>query len=403
MIPRVIVVGGGWSGCAAALAARKAGADVHMFERTDMLLGAGLVGGIMRNNGRFTATEEYIAMGGGELFKLTDKTARHRGISFPGHEHATLYDVHKIELAVSETLLQAGVNIHLTSRVVDVLKSDHSVNKVKTAAGDVFEADVFVDATGTSGPMGNCTRYGNGCAMCVQRCPSFGPRVSLVAKMGIIESQAIKAKDVFGAMSGSCKIAKDSLAPQIERKLSRTGVYVQKAPDELINKSKLAIKACQQYALAEYAENLVLLDTGHAKLMSPYFPLADLRSIPGFERARYVDPYSGGRGNSVRFLAIAPRDKHLQVEGVENLMCGGEKAGVLIGHTEAIVTGTLAGHNAVRKALGLPLFEIPRTTAVGEYVAFTGETMKSEDGFKHSYTFAGSVFLENMKAKGLYV
>ena len=61
---RVVVVGGGWSGCAAAISARKAGADVTLLERTDMLLGTGLVGGIMRNNGRFTAAEEMNAMGG---------------------------------------------------------------------------------------------------------------------------------------------------------------------------------------------------------------------------------------------------------------------------------------------------------------------------------------------------
>ena len=48
---KIAVVGGGWSGCAAALAAAKAGAEVILFERTDMLLGTGLVGGIFRNNG----------------------------------------------------------------------------------------------------------------------------------------------------------------------------------------------------------------------------------------------------------------------------------------------------------------------------------------------------------------
>ena len=87
---RVIVTGGGWSGCAAAISAAKAGGQVTLLERTDMLLGTGLVGGIMRNNGRFTAAEEMIAMGGGDLFQICDRIARHRNISFPGHEHATL-------------------------------------------------------------------------------------------------------------------------------------------------------------------------------------------------------------------------------------------------------------------------------------------------------------------------
>ena len=57
-----------------------------------MLLGTGLVGGIMRNNGRCTATEEMIAMGGGDLFKITDANSLHRDIDFPGHENASLYN-----------------------------------------------------------------------------------------------------------------------------------------------------------------------------------------------------------------------------------------------------------------------------------------------------------------------
>ena len=54
---KIVVIGGGWAGCAAALTAAKAGADVTLLERTDMLLGTGLVGGIFRNNGRYTAAE----------------------------------------------------------------------------------------------------------------------------------------------------------------------------------------------------------------------------------------------------------------------------------------------------------------------------------------------------------
>ncbi len=52
---KVVIAGGGWAGCAAAIAARKAGAEVVLLERADTLLGTGQVGGIMRNNGRYTA------------------------------------------------------------------------------------------------------------------------------------------------------------------------------------------------------------------------------------------------------------------------------------------------------------------------------------------------------------
>lgn len=52
---RIVAIGDGWAGCSAALSAKKQGADVTLLERTDMLLGTGLVGGIMRNNGRYRA------------------------------------------------------------------------------------------------------------------------------------------------------------------------------------------------------------------------------------------------------------------------------------------------------------------------------------------------------------
>ena len=47
--PKIVIVGGGWGGCGAAEAAARAGAQVTLLERTDMLLGTGLVGGIFRN------------------------------------------------------------------------------------------------------------------------------------------------------------------------------------------------------------------------------------------------------------------------------------------------------------------------------------------------------------------
>jgi folate-dependent tRNA-U54 methylase TrmFO/GidA len=174
------------------------------------------------------------------------------------------------------------------------------------------------------------------------------------------------------------------------------------SPKELIHEEKLAAKACQQYALAAFAENLVLLDTGHVKLMTSFYPLDELRRIPGMENSRYEDPYAGGKGNSVRYLALSPRDDYLKVQGLDNLFCAGEKAGLLVGHTEAICTGTLAGHNAVRQALGKQLVTIPRTTAVGDAIAYVREQMQTEEGMSKKYTFSGSVYLERMKELGTY-
>jgi len=403
-MPRVVVIGGGWAGCAGALAAKKAGADVILLERADSLLGAGQVGGIMRNNGRFTATEEMIAMGGGDLFKLCDATSRHTNIEFPGHKHANLYDVALMEPVVRRYLQEKQIEIWTVSRVTKVVSSENTIEAVQLETGQTFEGDAFVEATGTMGPQGNCRKYGNGCAMCITRCPTFGGRVSIAERLGVKEMKAKKADGSFGSMSGSCKLNKDSLDKGLVRELDQKGVAVIPLPKDVAEHKKelLAIKSCQQYALPAFAENVILLDTGHAKLMAPFYPLIDLRKLPGLENARFEDPYSGGMGNSMRFLALSPRDQHLRVEGIENLFCGGEKAGILVGITEAICTGTLAGHNAARHAMGKELLELPRSLAVGDMIANVKEEMDAGEGMFKKYTFSGSVYFDRMKELGLY-
>lgn len=398
---RVVIVGGGWSGCAAAVCARKAGAEVTLLERTDMLLGTGLVGGIMRNNGRFTATEEMIAMGGGELFELCDRYSRHKNIEFPGHSHVNLYDIAAIHGAVQNYLNELDIKVHFKNRINKLQISGGSIAGVQVQESGIFEGDVFIDATGTAGPTANCIKYGNGCAMCIIRCPSFGGRVSLAGLAGVDEYVAKKPDGSIGAMSGSCKLYKESLSREIYDELDKKGVVIVPVPENLVE-DHLGIKACQQYALKEFKDNLILLDTGHAKLMTPYYNLETLRKIPGFENARFEDPYAGGVGNSMRYFAMAPRDNYLKVEGVNNLFCCGEKAGLLVGHTEAIVTGTLAGYNSVRFGSKKGLLEIPRELAIGDAIAYVREESKTELGLSKKYTFSGSVYFERMKKLGLY-
>jgi hypothetical protein len=401
---KIIVIGGGWAGCAAGLAARRRGGEVLLLERADMLLGTGLVGGIMRNNGRFTAAEEMVAMGGGEIFELIDQNCLHRDIEFPGHPHACLYNVATMEPLVKRYLLAKGVEIHLSTRIDDVELRDGRLQAVTGKKGEEkarYPGDAFIDTTGTAGPPGQCSKYGNGCAMCILRCPTFGGRVSIAAKCGVTEMIGKKGTQI-GAMSGSCKLLKESLSPEIVSTLNRKGVVVVPIPPNLRAEVELSIKACQQYALPEYHDNLVLLDTGHAKLMVPFFPLDALRKTPGFENARYEDPYAGGLGNSIRYIGMAPRDDSLKVQGVDNLFCAGEKAGLLVGHTEAIVTGTLAGCNAARFAKKEKLLVLPPAVAAGDAITFVRTQMETEEGLGYKYTFSGSIYFERMKQKGLY-
>ena len=391
------------------MSARKAGAGVTLVEKTDMLLGLGNVGGIMRNNGRYTAAEENIALGADELFGITDKLSRHVNVDFPGHKHASLYDVIKVEPQVRRLLEERGIEIKTIARAVDVVMEPqktaegNSVLKGIIMADDsVIYGDVFVECTGSTGPMGNCLTYGNGCCMCILRCPSFGPRVSITQKAGKNDIMGQRKDGAFGAFSGSGKLEKSSLSDDIQRELNEKGVVVVPLKAEEIVKEKLDLKVCQQYALAEYAENIVLLDTGYAKLMTPFYPLEKLRKVPGFENARYADPYSGGKGNSIRYLSVAERDNLMRVTGLENLLCGGEKSGLFVGHTEAISTGTLAGHNSVRYLKGIRPLELPRQIAIGDLISYANKRIRTEDGLMTRYTFAGSEYFQRMQDKGLY-
>jgi hypothetical protein len=380
---KVVIAGGGWAGCAAALSAYKQGSEVVLLER---------------------AAEEMIAMSAGELFELIDLNTLHRDISFPGHHHASLYNVGTMEPIVRAFLMENGIDIHLSTRGEDVEMEGVEIKAISAKRGKErirFEGDAFIDTTGTAGPPANCTKYGNGCAMCILRCPSFGGRVSLTAKAGV-EGMVARKEDQLGAMSGSCKIHKESLSQEIAEMLGKTGVAVIPVHPERQMKGKLAIKACEQYAIPEFEKNLVLLDTGHAKLMVPFFPLDALRQIPGFENARYEDPYAGGLGNSIRYMDMAPRDDTLKVSGTENLFCAGEKAGLLVGHTEAIVTGTLAGYNAVRHIKREKPLILPPTLAVGEAITYVRTQMEAEEGLGHKYTFSGSILFDRIKQRGLY-
>ena len=130
---KLIIVGGGWAGCAAAYIAAKQGLLVTILERTDLLLGTGQVGGIMRNNGRFTATEELIALGAGDLFSLIDANLTHHNLTFPGHDHASLYDITKVPTAVYDALTRLGVTIHFMCRVTSVTMEQGRLVSVSTA------------------------------------------------------------------------------------------------------------------------------------------------------------------------------------------------------------------------------------------------------------------------------
>lgn len=65
-------------------------------------------------------------------------------------------------------------------------------------------------------------------------------------------------------------------------------------------------------------------------------------------------------------------------------------------------TGALAGHNAVRLAMGMPLLILPSSIAIGDMITYANEKASTREGRKDRYTFAGSVYFNRMKELGLY-
>jgi hypothetical protein len=397
---KIVIIGGGWAGCAAALAVKNAGGEAVLLEKNPYLFGTGLVGGIMRNNGRYTAAEEMIAMGAGELFEICDENSVHVGVDFPGHVHANLYNINKVSKIIEEKIRGIAI-VYSRTRIVEVGKNADVIQWVVSEEGDKFFGDAFIDATGTSGPVENCVKYGNGCVNCIIKCPEFGERVSIVKLAGAKEKIGTNPSGGYGAMSGSCKIKKSSLSRDLIEEISKCGFVVVPLPLQLQRKEISLRKVCQQYALPEYTESLVLLDTGEIKLMLPYMPIKDLRSIPGFEESEYIEPKNASRGNSMRYFAIPNRDNFLRVMNLANLFCAGEKTGML-GHTEAIVSGTLAAWNAVLFVQGKELKEIPLETASGDIIDFVRQKIE-EGNLLEKYTFSGGEYFSRMREKGLYL
>jgi folate-dependent tRNA-U54 methylase TrmFO/GidA len=89
----------------------------------------------------------------------------------------------------------------------------------------------------------------------------------------------------------------------------------------------------------------------------------------GKEKFCFEDPLAGGTSNSMRYFGLADCDETLKTNGnVDNLFVAVEKAGVMVGHTEAIVTGSLAAYNVAYNYLGKPLLKLPDSLILGDFI-----------------------------------
>lgn len=396
---RVVVVGGGVSGIGAAIAAAKVGAQAMLLERTDMLSGCGLKAGKLYSNGKIVAGEEAKALGGGEVFEALESIVLHHG-NIIDEEGGCVYDTALIDTTMRKAVERAGVELHLQARAVEVEKENGSLRAVTTASGEKFTGDAFVDASGTFGGPRICARYGYGCVMCLHRCFFYGDRVSIATKAGAEELHYTRPDGKPGATGAAISLYKESLSPELQARLRKEGAFSIPIPEELIDYSRM--ERIEAVRGPREVSHINLVDIGLAAKCVGIgdFPLAKLRRIPGFEHAHIEHPMGGGGYNYVGRVSINPRENSLRAKGFTNLFVAGEKTG-LGGLVEVIVSGVLAGNNAARVAFGKQPTELPRDTAIGDLIAYSGEELAKSTDLRLHWSMSHGVFFERMKKSGL--
>ncbi|MFC1968297.1 FAD-dependent oxidoreductase [Chloroflexota bacterium] len=396
--PRIIVVGGGFSGCGAAITAAKVGAEVMLLERMDMLSGAGLRAGRMNYNGKMAIAEEAKAMGAGDIFEALESITLHQG-NIVDEEGAYIYDFAKVDPAMQKIVRDAGVEVRLGCRAADVVKEDGVIKEVILDGGERLSAAAFIDCSGGTGGIDICTKYGGGCPMCLFKCPAFGNRVSIATKAGALEVMFVRPDGTPGGATAATQLYKESLSLELRRRLDKEGAFSIQLPKELFRQDNLsASRSKSQF------EHLNLVDSGlTCKLVGSGRILLDtLRSIPGFEKAVFENPW-GGRFSKIGHVSMTPRDDSQKVKGFQNLFVGGEKSGPGGGGiAEAIVTGITAGNNAVRQAVEAEPLILPRDCVIGDYSAYTGEMLDTWDAKQMRASVGHGHYFERMKKLGFY-
>lgn len=136
----VIVVGGGFAGCAAAIAAARAGASVLLLEKSNALGGAAvnsLVHPFMPN----------ATLVDGQMFALSQGIFQEICAQLPGGK---LHD-ETLKLLLNRMVLDAGVGILFHAVVIDAVRCEKRLERVIVFAQGrryAFAARFFIDTTG---------------------------------------------------------------------------------------------------------------------------------------------------------------------------------------------------------------------------------------------------------------
>jgi len=74
----------------------------------------------------------------------------------------------------------------------------------------------------------------------------------------------------------------------------------------------------------------------------------------------------------------------------------------LTGHTEAIITGMVAGLNAAKYAHGDSPIELPSSLAVGDYISYSNREINEGNGLRQRFNFSSGIYFKRMKELDLY-
>ena len=74
----------------------------------------------------------------------------------------------------------------------------------------------------------------------------------------------------------------------------------------------------------------------------------------------------------------------------------------MVAVAEAICTGSLAGHNAVRYLANMKYLQLPSDLLIGDFLNYSNEEFHKEGGTKKRFTFAGSIYFNRMKELDFY-
>lgn len=353
-----------------------------------MLGGLANVAGLgLCGSGAFLMLEEERALGGAAFYdEALFPLATWPELTMPGFDRAMLYNVARLDGRLQRLLAERGVEVRLASRAVGVRKEGRRVAAVKLADGNEVTGEVFVDATGSTQGIPGCTRNGYGCVECILRCPRFGNSGGIVDA----ETATAAAKNAWGTegvLGTSLLIPIASLSAHLQEEISRQGFAYLRVPPGIDPDMKRA-RLAGSHGMAimsqkDVKENLLLPDVGgYVKATANASPryASQLRKLAGLEECSIAQPLAGRIGHLVYGLGMLPSRATLEVEGYENLLCAGTKSSHALFVMDVVLSGDLAGLNAVRKLRGDPLLELPEQLMAGAFLTFCREAKATSEG-----------------------